>query len=189
MIKEGIIEEHPPNQPASWVSCAEKMPKSDSSLHINLDACNLDEASISSSYPIPRQEDARAQLWGTSCFSKLDFKSAFWQLELDTQLWALTVFHANNKLYRYIRLIMGVNPAQAELNAALKPIFSHITNVYQIHDDLIIALKVLKNICQLSAKSWKLTNQKTLPFIQTNVLLAKKNNVFGYVIFLWRKKA
>ena len=79
---------------------------------------------------------------------------------------------------------MGVKPAQAELNAALKPIFSHITNVYQIHHDLIIALKVLKNICQLSAKSWKLTNQKTLPFIQTNVLLAKKNNVFGYVIFL-----
>ena len=36
---------------------------------------------------------------------------------------------------------MGVKPAQAELNTALKPIFSHITNVYQIHDDLIIATK------------------------------------------------
>ena len=36
---------------------------------------------------------------------------------------------------------MGVKPAQVELNTALKPIFSHITNVYRIHDDLIIATK------------------------------------------------
>ena len=141
MIKEGVIEEHPPNQPASCVSCAEKMPKSDSFLHITLDACNLDETSISTNYPTPCQEDVRAQLSGTSYFSKLDFKSAFWQLELDTEPRALTVFHVNNKLYRYVRLIMGVKPAQAELNAALKPIFSHITNVYRIHDDLTIATK------------------------------------------------
>ena len=48
MIKEGAIEEHPLNQPASCVFCAEKMPKSDSFLHITLDGCNLDETSISS---------------------------------------------------------------------------------------------------------------------------------------------
>ena len=34
---------------------------------------------------------------------------------------------------------MGVKPAQAKLNVALKPIFSYIPNVYLIHDDLIIA--------------------------------------------------
>ena len=36
---------------------------------------------------------------------------------------------------------MEVKPAQAELNAALKPIFSHTSNVYLIRDDLIIATK------------------------------------------------
>ena len=36
---------------------------------------------------------------------------------------------------------MGVKPAQGEFNAALKPIFAHIPNVYLIHDDLIIAVK------------------------------------------------
>ena len=48
---------------------------------------------------------------------------------------------------------MGVNPAQANLNAALKPIFSHIPNVRQIHDDLIIATKSteehLEAICEV----------------------------------------
>ena len=36
---------------------------------------------------------------------------------------------------------MGVKPAQGEFNAALKPIFAHIPNVYLIHDDLSIAVK------------------------------------------------
>ena len=117
------------------------MPKSNSSLHITLGACNLDKALIFSNCPIPRQEYVRAQLSDTNFYCKLDFKSAFWQLEQDTETRALTVFHANNKLYRYTKLIMWVKPAQAELNVALKSIFSHTPNVYQIHGDLIIATK------------------------------------------------
>ena len=51
----------------------------------------------------------------------------------------MTVFHANNKLYRYKRLTMGLKPSQGELNAALLPIFAHIPNAHLIHDDLIVA--------------------------------------------------
>ena len=36
---------------------------------------------------------------------------------------------------------MGVKPAQSELNAALRPVFAGIPNVYLIHDDLVIAAK------------------------------------------------
>ena len=72
-----------------------------------LDAGSLNKALISSNYLIPRQEDIRAQLPGANFFSKIDFKSVFWQLELDTESHALTVFHVNNKLYRYTRLIIG----------------------------------------------------------------------------------
>ena len=48
---------------------------------------------------------------------------------------------------------MGVNPAQADLKAALKPIFSNIPNVHQIHDDLIVATENteehLEAICEV----------------------------------------
>ena len=111
MIREGVIEEHPPNETAPWVSCAVIVPKSDSSLRITLDARNLNKALISNNYPIPSQGNVRAQLSGMNYFSKLDFKAAFWQLELDTES------HVNNKLYRYTRLIMGVKPVQAKLSA------------------------------------------------------------------------
>lgn len=38
---------------------------------------------------------------------------------------------------------MGVKLAQGELNAALRPIFAHIHNLYVIHDDVIIVAKIM----------------------------------------------
>ena len=85
-------------------------------------------------------------------FSKMDFKSAFWQIELDESSRYLTVFHTNDKGFTYKRLTMGIKPAyQGEFDVALKPIFASIDNVHLIHDDLIIATATMRehiqNIC------------------------------------------
>ena len=116
-------------------------PKDDGFLRVTLDARNLNKALVSRNCLIQKQEDIKAQLSGSKIFSKLDFKSAFWQLELHPDSRYFTVFHANNKLYRYTCLIMGVKSAHSELNAVLRPIFGHMPHVFLIHDDLIIATK------------------------------------------------
>ena len=97
-MKDGVIEEYLPSEPTPLVSCAVIVPKSESYLRITLYARNLNKVLISSNYPIPHQEDIRAHLSGATYFCKLAFKSAFWQLELDTDSRGLTVFRANNKL-------------------------------------------------------------------------------------------
>ena len=66
---------------------------------------------MASNFPIPRQEDIKAKLSGAKVFSKLDLKSAFWQLEIAEEARHLTVFHAGGKLLRYKRLVMGLKPA------------------------------------------------------------------------------
>ena len=66
----------------------------------------------------------------------MDFKSAFWQIELDGSSRYLKVFHTNNKFFRHKRFTMVIKPTKEELNVALKPIFADIDNM---HDDLIIA--------------------------------------------------
>ena len=104
-----------------------------------LDARNVNKSLYLSNLPIPGQEDIRAKLSGKNYFSKLDFKHAFWQLELHPDSRYLTVFRCNGKLYRYKRFTMGLKPSQGELNAALLPLFAHIPNVFLIHDDLVIA--------------------------------------------------
>ena len=182
-IKEGVIEEHPPNVPAPWVSCAVIVPKPDNSLRITMDARNLNKSLISNNYPIPQQEDIRAQLSGANYFSKLDFKTAFWQLELDQESRALTVFHANDKLYRYTRLIMGIKPAQAELSAAFRPLFSHIPNVYLIHDDLIIATISFDEHLEALLEVMEIIKTKNLILNPKKCIFAAKERKFWGMIF------
>ena len=141
MVKEDVIEKHPENKPAPWISCAVIAPKPNGDIRVTLDARNVNKAVQSTNLPIPRQEDIKSKLSGARIFSKLYFKSAFWQIKLDPESRYLTVFHASGTLYRYKRLTMGLKPAQGELSVALKSIFAHILQAHLIHDDLIIATK------------------------------------------------
>ena len=145
MINNDVIEEHPVGEPTPWISNAVYVPKPDGSLRVTLDARNINKAIQSSNLPIPRQEDIKAKLGGSKVKSKIDFKTAFWQLLLGVESRPLTVFSMNNKLYRYKRLIMGVKSAQGELNAALSPLFRDIPDAHLIHDDLIIGSKNMED--------------------------------------------
>lgn len=77
MIRDDVIEEHPPNEPAPWVSNAVLAPKSDGSIRITLDARNANKAIQSTNIPIPNYEDIKSKLTNCKLFSKMDFKSAF----------------------------------------------------------------------------------------------------------------
>ena len=145
MISQDVIEEHPTDKPAPWISNCVFAPKPDGSLRMTLDARNVNKAIQSSNLPIPKQEDIKASLANSKIFSKMDLKSAFWQLELHPSSRYVTVFRANNKLYQYKRLTMGLKPAQGELNTALLPLFDGIKYAHLIHDDLIIAANDVKS--------------------------------------------
>ena len=142
MLTAGIIEQHPAGEPAPWTSNLVIVPKDDGGIRVTLDAKNVNKALLSSNFPIPRQEDIKASLSGSKVFSKLDLKSAFWQLEIQPEARHLTVFHSGGRLYRYKRLVMGLKPSQGELNAALQPLFCDLPEVHVIHDDIIIATPV-----------------------------------------------
>ena len=79
---------------------------------------------IPTNQSIPRHEDFKSKLAGCTRFSKMDFKSTFWQIELEDSSRYVTVFHANGKLYRHKNLTMSIKTAQGELNVA------HIQNPF-----------------------------------------------------------
>ena len=118
-IDAGVIEPHPNGEHAPWVSNICLVPKPNDDLRNTLDAQNVNKALLSSNFPIPRQEDIKSRLSGRKVFSKLDLKSAYWQLEIEKEARSMTVFHASGKLYRYKHLVMGLKPSQGKLNAAL----------------------------------------------------------------------
>ena len=143
MLEEDVIELHPMNEPAPWVSAPVIVPKPDGSLRITLDARNINKAILANNSPIPHVEEIKAQLSGAKNFSKLDLKSAFWQLELHPDARYLTVFECDGQLYRYKRLLMGVKPAQGELSMALRTMI------------LLSLQSHWKSIIQLLLQSWK----------------------------------
>ena len=101
MIEADVIEEHLINEPALWISNSVIAPKPNDEIRITLDARSVNKAIQSNNHPIPRPDDRKAQLAGSKIFSKLDFKSAFLQLELAPESRYHTTFHG--KFYRYKR--------------------------------------------------------------------------------------
>ena len=171
MIKQDVIEELPTGEQAPWTSNLVIAPKDDGDIRVTLDAKNLNKALLSSNFPIPRQEDIKSNFTGKKVFSKLDLKSAFWQLEIAEGARNLTVFHANGKLYRYKRLVMGLKPSQGELNAALQPLFSHLPEVHVIHDDIVIAtddeeshVRIIDEVLHILSDNGLTLNQKKCVF-------------------------
>ena len=183
MLKEAVIKEHSKNDPSPWVSCAVIVPKTDSSIRITLDARNINKTIISTIQPIPEQEEIRVQLAGARYFNKLDFKPTFWKLELHPDSCYLTVFHRNDELYQHTRLIMGVKLAQGKLNAALKHFFAYITNVYLIHDDLIIAVKTFNEHNLALEELIKAIDQANLTLNTKECSFGKMEIVFWGMIF------
>ena len=135
--QEGIVEDH--EGPAPWISNLVLAPRDDGGIRVTVDMREPNKAILSPGLPIPRAEDIRKEFVGCTVFSKLDFKTAFFQIKLDEKSRYLTVFQHKNKLKRFTRLTMGAKPASGELNKALRPIFSKIKGVHIIHDDLVIA--------------------------------------------------
>ena len=72
MINQDIIEQHPINQPTSWVSNAVIAPKTDGSIKMSLDAHNVNKAIIPTNDPIPRHEDIKSKFARCKWFSKMD---------------------------------------------------------------------------------------------------------------------
>ena len=183
MIENDVIEEHPLHEPAPWVSNTVLSPKDDGSVRVTMNAKNVNKALISSNIPIPKHEDIKTKLSGAKVFSKMDLKSAFWQIELDEESRYLTVFHANDKLYRYKRLTMGLSPSQGELTVALRPVFAHIENVHVIHDDLIVATVTNKEHNKAISECMEAIARAGLTLNPPKCIFGKKEITFWGMIF------
>ena len=175
MVKQDIIEQQPNTEPITWVSNIVIAPKSDGDIRLTLDARNINKAIYGSNSPIPRHEDIKAKLSGATILSKLDLKSAYWQLELEPESRKLTTFHANGKLFRYKCLSMGIKSAAGELNASLDPLFADIPHMHIIHDLIIAAPTLeehnstLKQVMEVCRESGLTFNSKKCAFGKSEI--------------------
>ena len=183
MLANDVVEEHPRGEPAPWTSNVVVANKDDGEIRITMDAKNLNKALKACNFPIPRQEDIKAKLGGSKMFSKLDLKSAYWQLEIDPECRELTTFHCNGRLYRYKRLVMGLKCAQGELNAALQPLFSHMKDVHVIHDDIVIGTVTVQEHAEVLEEVLRILSANGLTLNQEKCVVGAQQIKFWGLMF------
>ena len=69
------------------------------------------QAIVREKHPVPTVEETLQEVSNAKVFSKLDLNMAFHQIELHPDSRDITTFAAPNGLYRYKRLLFGVNMA------------------------------------------------------------------------------
>ncbi|XP_062703931.1 uncharacterized protein K02A2.6-like [Aedes albopictus] len=110
--------------------------KDDFRLVVNMRAPN--KAIKREYFRLPLIQEMKAQLHGAKFFTKLDLTSAFYHLELAKESRDLTTFLAESGMYRFTRLMFGVNCAPEIFQREMSRILKDIKNVIVYIDDILI---------------------------------------------------
>ena len=89
-------------------------------------------------YLIPTVEDISLDLNQAKYFTKFDLSQAYHQLPLDEQSRFITIFSTHLGLFRYTRLLYGINAAAEIFQYTLQQQLHGVDGVRNIADDIII---------------------------------------------------
>lgn len=137
LLDMGIIEKV--NKPSKWVSPLVVVPKHNSSeIRICVDMRRANEAVMRENHPLPTIENFLPHFSKAKIFSKLDIKNAFHQIEISPESREITTFITSRGLFRYTRLMFGINCAPELFQKIMEQILSGCKGCLNYIDDIII---------------------------------------------------
>ena len=90
------------------------------------------------SFPIPTIDEILQDLNQSCVFSKLDLRMGYHQTELHPESTEITTFATHKGLYRYKRLMMGINCASEMYQNCLQQLIQIIEGAHNILDNIIV---------------------------------------------------
>ena len=136
LIQDDIIE--PVKGPTSWVSPLVCVPKPKGDIRLCIDMRQANCAILRERFPIPTVEEVLQDLNGATTFSILDLRAGYHQLELDPNSRDITTFVSHKGLFRYKRLIFGVNCAAEMYQKTLQQVLQGLEGCRNISDDIVV---------------------------------------------------
>ena len=124
------------NGPTSWINPLVAVEKSNGDVRICLDMRQANRAILREKHPVPTIEETLQEMSGAKVFSKLDLNMAFRQIELAPESRDITTFAGPNGLYRYKRLLFGVNMASEKFQHIIWQILKDCPGTHNIYDDI-----------------------------------------------------
>ncbi|XP_064469571.1 uncharacterized protein K02A2.6-like [Ornithodoros turicata] len=123
-----------------WVSPIVIVPKprNPEEIRLCLDMRCANKAIVRERHVCPTVDDIITTLNGETTFTKLDLRNGYHQLELDPESRVITTFATHVGLFRYKRLIFGINTAAEIFQDAIRQTLSGIPNVINLSDDILV---------------------------------------------------
>jgi hypothetical protein len=124
------------NSPTPWVSPV-IVPKLNGDIRLCIDIRVANKAINRERHPIPTVDEFLYQMNGGEVFTKLDMNPGFHQIELEEDSREIT-FVTHKGLYRYKRLMFGINAAPEKYQQVVSQVFHDIEGVQNISDDIVV---------------------------------------------------
>lgn len=136
MEAAGVIErvKHAPR----WISGLSAVPKGKSNFRLVVNMRGPNRAIMRQFHAMPRVEEIKVKLSGAEVFTKLDLTSAFHHVRLSHRSRELTTFMGPDGMYRFTRLVFGVNCAPEIFQRVMEDVLNGISNVVVYIDDILI---------------------------------------------------
>ncbi|XP_062403787.1 uncharacterized protein K02A2.6-like [Sardina pilchardus] len=95
-------------------------------------------AIIRERHPVPTIEETIQEMAGGKFFTKVDLNMAYHQVELHPDSREITTFAAPGGLYRYKRLVFGVNMASEKFQQIISQVIKDCPGAYNMSDDIVV---------------------------------------------------
>jgi hypothetical protein len=138
LVEQDIIERVDDHIGSKWVSPAVIVPKKDGRIRLCIDMRRANQAIVRHHHPVPTVEEMLHDMNGARYFSKLDLKMGFHQFRLHPESRDITTFSTHVGLFRYKRLMFGINAAPEIYQKEVSKIIQGLPGVANLADDIII---------------------------------------------------
>ena len=114
--------------------------KKNNELRVCIDYRELNKRTEASAYSLPLPDEVQDRLGGATIFSKLDFRSGFWQIELDHHDIPKTAFcpGPGMGLYEFTRMPFGLNGAPSTMQRLMDKLLQGMSCAMGYIDDILI---------------------------------------------------
>lgn len=176
MEASGIIERV--KTAPEWISGMSAVAKGmdDFRLVVNMRAPN--KAIKREYFRLPLLDEMKVKLHGAKYFTKLDLKNAYYHLELSRESRDLTTFLAENGMFRFTRLMFGVNCAPEIFQREMSRILEQVKDKIVYIDDILVFAKDLKELHNAVAQVLQILRENNLTLNTTKCEFDKTRITF-----------